>query len=111
MSAICRVGTQIAFISDTITVQLRCRIADSPFSACVSGVGSMNRGPNRLVNRRQILQAGAIGYLGLSLPRLLRAEATRSAASADSCILVFVNGGPRFIRIMYKKRVVDMVMG
>jgi Protein of unknown function (DUF1501) len=48
----------------------------------------------RLVSRRQVLQAGAIGYLGLSLPRLLRAEALGSAATADSCILVFLNGGP-----------------
>jgi len=44
--------------------------------------------------RRQVLQAGAIGYLGLSLPRLLRADAVRAAASADSCILIFLNGGP-----------------
>src|SRR5262245_52343137 len=43
--------------------------------------------------RRQVLQAGAIGYLGLSLPRLLRADALQTA-SADSCILVFLNGGP-----------------
>jgi hypothetical protein len=48
----------------------------------------------RLVTRRQILQAGAIGYLGLSLPQLLRAESARIAASADSCILIFLNGGP-----------------
>jgi len=46
-----------------------------------------------LLSRRQILQAGAIGYLGLSLPRLLRADAN-GAASADSCILIFLNGGP-----------------
>jgi hypothetical protein len=44
--------------------------------------------------RRQVLQAGAIGYLGLSLPRLLRADAFRPPASADSCILIFLNGGP-----------------
>jgi hypothetical protein len=44
--------------------------------------------------RRQVLQAGAIGYLGLSLPRLLRADTLRATASADSCILVFLNGGP-----------------
>lgn len=49
---------------------------------------------HRLFSRRQILQAGAIGYLGLSLPRLLRADAARTTASADSCILVFLNGGP-----------------
>lgn len=48
----------------------------------------------RRISRRQILQAGAIGYLGLSLPRLLRAEAARSTASADACILIFLNGGP-----------------
>jgi Protein of unknown function (DUF1501) len=45
-------------------------------------------------SRRQILQAGAIGYLGLSLPRLLRADTLSTAASADSCILIFLNGGP-----------------
>jgi hypothetical protein len=44
--------------------------------------------------RRQVLQAGAIGYLGLSLPRLLRADAIRTSAAADSCILIFLNGGP-----------------
>jgi hypothetical protein len=44
--------------------------------------------------RRQVLQAGAIGYFGLSLQRLLRADAIRSTASADSCILIFLNGGP-----------------
>ena len=44
--------------------------------------------------RRQVFQAGAIGYLGLSLPRLLRADAAARAASADACILVFLNGGP-----------------
>jgi hypothetical protein len=50
-----------------------------------------------LLSRRQILQAGAIGYLGLSLPQLLRADQRRPATrsrSADACILVFLNGGP-----------------
>ena len=42
------------------------------FSSLPDGVGLMNCGAMRLVSRRQILQAGAIGYLGLSLPRLLR---------------------------------------
>jgi hypothetical protein len=44
------------------------------------------------------LQAGAIGLLGLTLPRLLRADSHRTraglAARADACILVFLNGGP-----------------
>ncbi len=54
----------------------------------------MNRSPISLLSRRQVLQAGAIGYLGLSLPRLLRAEAARSTASADACIVIFLDGGP-----------------
>jgi hypothetical protein len=42
-----------------------------------------------------LLQVGSIGVLGLSLPRLLRAEACRDrAARADACILIFLNGGP-----------------
>jgi hypothetical protein len=50
------------------------------------------------ISRRQMLQVGGIGLFGLSLPGLLRAN-SRSARSgpaptADSCILVFLNGGP-----------------
>src|SRR5262249_16791550 len=46
-----------------------------------------------LFSRPQILQAGPIRYLGLLLPRLLRAE-SQGNARADSCILIFLNGGP-----------------
>jgi hypothetical protein len=50
------------------------------------------------VSRREMLQVGAISLLGLSLPRLLRAAADNSRlgvnTSADSCILIFLNGGP-----------------
>src|SRR5436309_15665753 len=50
------------------------------------------------VSRRRVLQAGGIGLLGLSLPRLLHAEArqrqTGRKRHADACILVFLNGGP-----------------
>ncbi len=49
-------------------------------------------------SRREFLQVGAIGALGLTLPRLLAADAQPrrpgEAASADSCILIFLNGGP-----------------
>jgi hypothetical protein len=59
--------------------------------------GQWCAGPLRMT-RRQVLQAGSIGLLGLSLPRMLRADATRvkdgPVPSADSCILVFLNGGP-----------------
>lgn len=47
-----------------------------------------------LLSRRQVLQAGSISWLGLSLPQLLRAEATNPTAKADACILIFLNGGP-----------------
>jgi hypothetical protein len=50
------------------------------------------------VSRRRVLQAGGIGLLGLSLPRVLHAEArlrqTGGRRVADACILVFLNGGP-----------------
>jgi hypothetical protein len=48
------------------------------------------------ISRREVLQVGGIGLLGLTLPGLLRAEAVRGgrAASADACILIFLNGGP-----------------
>src|SRR5439155_26061996 len=76
---------------------------------CVGVFGSMNNimtlrggngacaGPLRL-SRRDVLQVGAIGMLGLSLPRLLRAQEharqVGHSASADACILIFLNGGP-----------------
>ena len=54
-------------------------------------------GPKRL-SRREMIQVGGIGFLGLNLPQILRAQAQSSASrtrpSADACILVFLNGGP-----------------
>jgi len=54
-------------------------------------------GPER-VSRRELLQIGASSLLGLSLTDLLHAESrpsrTGAAAHADSCILIFLNGGP-----------------
>ncbi len=46
--------------------------------------------------RRQLLQAGGAGLLGLSLPKLLRAEAEQSSvpARAKSVIFLFLFGGP-----------------
>lgn len=49
------------------------------------------------LTRRQVLQLGSIGTAGLTLPGLLRAEAQRgpaTSATADACIVVFLNGGP-----------------
>jgi hypothetical protein len=43
-----------------------------------------------------MIQAGAASYFGLSLPQLLAAKDTPKAtnASADACIVIFLNGGP-----------------
>lgn len=48
------------------------------------------------VTRRQLLQAGGAGLLGLSLPRVLAAEAAQPAenARAKSVIFLFLFGGP-----------------
>ena len=47
------------------------------------------------VSRRELLRAGGLSALGLTLPRLLRAaEARRAEESAKSCILLFLMGGP-----------------
>ncbi len=49
------------------------------------------------LTRREMVQVGGIGLFGLNLPGLLRADAVRPGVAqprADSCILVFLNGGP-----------------
>lgn len=55
------------------------------------------KGPVGLT-RRNMLQIGGIGAFGLTLPRLLSANDGASIRgsnpTADSCILVFLNGGP-----------------
>jgi hypothetical protein len=52
----------------------------------------------RTVTRRRMLQIGSLGLLGINLPQLLRADEARKhtalTATADACILVFLDGGP-----------------
>jgi uncharacterized protein (DUF1501 family) len=55
--------------------------------------------PRRVCNgltRRQLLQVGGAGLLGLSVPKVLAAEATQEArrARAKSVLFVFLFGGP-----------------
>ena len=47
-------------------------------------------------SRRRVLQAGVLGMAGagISLPQLLAMESATGRASADSCILLFLDGGP-----------------
>jgi hypothetical protein len=51
-----------------------------------------------LITRRRMLQVGSLGLAGVTLARLLRADAERRTvgmhARADACILVFLDGGP-----------------
>ena len=46
------------------------------------------------LSRRQLVQAGSLGLVGLSLPRLLQADTASIAPRAKSCILFFMEGGP-----------------
>ncbi len=48
--------------------------------------------PGRTIGRRALLQAGAVGALGLGLPDLLRASPA-AQARAKGCILVYCFGG------------------
>jgi hypothetical protein len=53
--------------------------------------------PGPRLSRRRLLQVGGAALLGLRLPQMLRAAHSRAggaAPRADSCILVFLNGGP-----------------
>lgn len=51
-----------------------------------------------LHSRRDLLRVGSLGLMGLGLPRLLQAEESSRTgglkASADRCVIVFLNGGP-----------------
>lgn len=54
--------------------------------------------PGPRLSRRQMIQVGAASYFGLNLPALLRADQSHKAsASADACIVIFLNGGPSHI--------------
>src|SRR6202049_204456 len=52
------------------------------------------------VSRRDVLHVGGLGMLGLTMPELLRGQASvsdaggRHGARAKSCILLFLMGGP-----------------
>ena len=43
--------------------------------------------------RREFLRVGGLGALGLSLPQLLASDRPGKSAKADSCIIIFLNGG------------------
>jgi len=46
------------------------------------------------MTRRKLIQLGAAGTFGLTLPKLLQAESTATRrASAKSCIFIILSGG------------------
>src|SRR5262245_53728248 len=50
----------------------------------------------QLLSRRSLLQVGAVGLTGLTLPRALAAEPARQPR-ARACILIYLDGGPSHI--------------
>ena len=55
----------------------------------------------RRLSRRELLRAGGLGTIGISLPQLLSSRASRAQSvvdgltpKADACIIIFLNGGP-----------------
>ena len=46
------------------------------------------------LNRRELLRAGGLGLMGLSLPELLAAREQNGFGKAKACILLFMWGGP-----------------
>src|SRR4026209_1518408 len=59
---------------------------------------------SRPVTRRHLLKVGGLGLLGLSMPKLLRAEAVKKlTARAKSVIFLFQWGGPSHIDMFDRK--------
>src|SRR5207237_10885132 len=46
------------------------------------------------LTRRSWLRLGGLGLVGLSLPKLLRAESASGGRPARSCVLFLLHGGP-----------------
>jgi len=53
---------------------------------------------NPPLTRRDLLQVGSLGLMGLTIPKLLQSQALAAASglepSADACVIIFLNGGP-----------------
>lgn len=69
-----------------------------------------------LFSRRDLLQVGGLGLMGLTLPRLLQAGKTTAqhghSATADRCVIVFLNGGPSHLDMWdMKPEAADKIRG
>jgi hypothetical protein len=65
-----------------------------PRRRCNTTIIEGTRSSSRLIPRRRILRVGGGGLIGLTLPRLLRAQAGGARPRADALIVLFLNGGP-----------------
>lgn len=69
-----------------------------------------------LSSRRNILQVGGLGLMGLTLPRLLHAATSSQehsrTATADRCVIIFLNGGPSHLDMWdMKPETADKIRG
>jgi uncharacterized protein (DUF1501 family) len=78
----------------TLFVLLLISVADTVFvEQSLKNECGMKRAHHIALNRRQLLQIGGIGMLGLSLPRLLRAADQSNGPKQKSCIFIVQYGG------------------
>ena len=59
------------------------------------------------MSRRQMIQAGGLGLMGVTLPRLLGAQESLKLAgirpTADACVILYLNGGPSHLDSLDQK--------
>ena len=60
----------------------------------MNGASHVCEGFRSQLSRRELLRAGGLGLLGMSLPELLAARAQGGFGKAKACILLFMWGGP-----------------
>ena len=60
----------------------------------MNGASHVCEGFRSQLTRRELLRAGGLGLLGMSLPELLAARAQGGFGKAKACILLFMWGGP-----------------
>ena len=60
----------------------------------MNGASRVCEGFRSQLSRRELLRAGGLGLLGMSLPELLAARAQGGFGKAKACILLFMWGDP-----------------
>src|SRR5438552_18945427 len=93
-----------------LLVPAPCRVIMPSTRFCEETMFRLPAAPMRLcdgITRRDLLRAGSLGWLGLSLPNLFRLQQAQAAparrAPADACILVYCWGAPSQFEILDPK--------